>query len=149
MSTDLTTRFHESSFKHHFIMIRFALALLAMLDTQLASVPKTKSARNLPTFTPFLGGGVVTSDKSWTRCAEACQARGRATFSHHDERVSRSVFSRPVIHDRCQTTGVGVTLCAEIRHFLCLHGVSPNACDNGSAAVRKWAKSTATPVKCG
>ena len=118
MSIDLTTRFHESSFKRHFIMIRFALALLGMLDTQLASVPKTKSARNLPTFTPFLGGGVVTSGKSWTRCAEACQARGRATFSHHDERVSRSVFSRPVIHDRCQTTGVGVTLCAEIRHFL-------------------------------
>ena len=76
---DLTTRFHES---------------------QLTSVPKTKNARNLPTFTPFLGGGVVTSGKSWTRCAEACQARGRATFSHHDERVSRSVFSRPVIHDR-------------------------------------------------
>ena len=86
--------------------------------TELASVPKTKSAKNLPTFTPFLGGSVVTSGKSWTRCAEACQARGRATFSHHDERVSRSVFSRPVIHDRCQTTGVGVTLCAEIRHFL-------------------------------
>ena len=148
MSTDLTTRFHESSFKRHFIMIRFALALLAMLDMQLASVPKTKSARNLPTFTPFLGGGVVTSGKSWTRCAEACQARGRATFSHHDERVSRSVFSRPVIqvpnHRRRRDT-----VCRNSSLSCVCMEFSPNACDNGSAAVRKWAKSTATPVKCG